>query len=100
MKRIIITSLLLIGMISSIHAQIQPIEPITQKEIIIEFQKDFHQFIKKLDTMPVNKKNKIRLSDEYSDLIDRMDHIFHTPKTTTNKDLQLSQASVAKRKDW
>lgn len=101
MKRITITSLLLLGMLSTISAQIKPIDPIPQKKVILEFQMDFHRFIKKTDTMPMNEKNKIRLADKYSDLIDRMDGIFHTPKVPNqNKAVQLSQASTSNHKDW
>ena len=97
MKRVLYLALLILFSYS-LSAQTDPVKPLNKKAEVVQLQKDFHAYTKKMNTTKINKYNRASLLNEYNDLIDRMDEQFHTPP----KKLKMEQpiiTSLVKRKE-
>ena len=49
---------------------------------VVQFEKDFKALNEKAAVLGANPKARVKLAEEYSDLIDRMDTMFHPTGTT------------------
>lgn len=101
MKRHLLLFVMLLATCLPLAAQVNPVQPLARKLILAELKQDFRDFNDKVADMKINKKDKAALAAEYSDLIDRMDESFHTPKSSQKVDAQTAMAykTVQKRID-
>ncbi len=79
MKRHLLIFVMLLATCLPLTAQLTPVQPLARKLIIAELKQDFRDFNRKVANMNINKNNQNVLAAEYSDLIDRMDEVFHSP---------------------
>ena len=96
MKRVLYLALLILFSYS-LSAQTDPVKPLNKKAEVVQLQKDFNAFSKKISTTKVTKYNRAQLANEYSDLIDRIDQQFHTPKSKIKADIPIT--STVKKKE-
>lgn len=89
MKRHLLIFGLLLATCLPLTAQVNPVQPLARKLILVEFTQDFQAFTNKVTNLKVTKKNKAALAAEYSDLIDRMDEIFHSPVAAKKNNNQI-----------
>lgn len=80
MKSYLLSVILVFCFCLGLNAQNDPVPTIAQKLVLAELKHDFSAFQHKLTLINLDKTNEAVLAEEYSDLIDRMDAQFHTPK--------------------
>lgn len=101
MKRHLLIFVMLLATCLPLTAQLTPVQPLARKLIIAELKQDFRDFSRKVATMNLHKSNKAALAAEYSDLIDRMDEVFHNsqPMQKTNVQAVVAPKSNVRRID-
>jgi iron-sulfur cluster repair protein YtfE (RIC family) len=80
MKSYLLILVFFLSICCGLSAQDKPVALLDQKQVIAELEHDFKAFQKKLTQIYITPTSKHVLAEEYSDLIDRIDAQFHTPK--------------------
>ena len=95
MKRIFVISFLLLSSLPLI-GQTTPVKPLQKKVVVAKLESDFKAFSKKIAVMNFSKSAKAKLANDYSDLIDRIDQQFHSPRVQKNNDRTVSSMKSSK----
>mgnify|MGYP001598088391 CR=1 FL=1 len=96
MKSLLLSIVLNFMVCGGLNAQDKLVNPLSKKLILVELEEDFSAFQRKVTQLNLKKANKALLAEEYSDLIDRMDTMFHT--TQPNSKVYISAAKLDTKK--
>lgn len=96
MKSFLLSIVFLTSLFSGLNAQDKAVNPLSSKMVLVELEEDFSAFQKKISQLNLKKANKAQLAEEYSDLIDRMDSMFHTSRSNAKVHISAARPEAQK----
>lgn len=97
MKSLLLSIVLCFVVWVGLNAQDKLVNPLSKKMAFVELEEDFSAFQRKVTQLNLKKANKDLLAEEYSNLIDRMDAVFHT--THLNPKVYISATKPSTQKN-